>query len=292
MSSTEGKPAKALIVGDPVVPILDIPPDESLKAESIVDESVGEVKKEDVDVTKGNVAVETVTKEVTLKIEVKEETVTTLVTNTKDVIMENPPVDETALGKREREEENGVEAAKRSKTEENGKEETASVAPVKLGPKLFHSGIEMFTYFYDLLHGWVSNVDFNKYEHMVLTDLVTKGHRDAESKIGSGIKSFQSRFHSGWHSRCYFLVRTDGSSEDFSYRKCVDRLMPLPENLFTPSGDIIVDKIFSGDDGKWDKKGKGGDKGGKGSQGSGHKGRGGGGGGWKGGRGGGGRGNR
>ncbi|KAJ7285465.1 hypothetical protein O6H91_Y331900 [Diphasiastrum complanatum] len=42
------------------------------------------------------------------------------------------------------------------------KQESTDVAPVQLGPKLFHSGAQMFTYFYDLLHGWVFDVDLNK----------------------------------------------------------------------------------------------------------------------------------
>ncbi|KAL3677428.1 hypothetical protein R1sor_027376 [Riccia sorocarpa] len=288
MNSTEGKPVKPEIVGDPAVPIVDIPPDERVKIEIIIEAS-GDVKDEEKDGAKETTVVETVTEEPTAKAEVKEEQVST----TQDVNMENAPAEDTAPGKRDRADaendadaENGADAAKRLKSEANEKEQNPTVVPVKLGPKLFHSGIEMFTYFYDLLHGWVSNVDFNKYEHMVLTDLLTKGHRDAESKIGPGIQSFQIRYHTGWRSRCYFLIRTDGSAEDFSYRKCVDRLMPLPESLFTPSGDIIVEKLF-GDEGKWDKKGKGkrGEKGGKDHQGNGNKAKAGGGG-WKGGKGG------
>jgi hypothetical protein len=35
-------------------------------------------------------------------------------------------------------------------------------AELKLGPKLFLSSIELFSYLYDLLHGWVVNTDLNK----------------------------------------------------------------------------------------------------------------------------------
>ncbi|KAG6553895.1 hypothetical protein Mapa_004812 [Marchantia paleacea] len=294
--------APAVAVSDPEVPVVEIPPNENISSETLADKSIGEVAKDDmvmedapqeVAAAADGVTVETTTVTTTEVIEV----VTTPVVAAEEVTME--VTTETSLGKREREEtetENGDDDSKRLKADDNGKEEKDPVAPVKLGPKLFHSGIEMFTYFYDLLHGWVANVDINKYEHMVLSDLITKGHRDAESKVGSGIKAFQIRFHTGWHSRCYYLVRTDGSVEDFSYRKCVDRLMPLPESLFSPSGDLIVEKLFgSSDQDKWDKKGKGkggadnGEREGKGYQG--HKGRGGGGG-WRGGKGGGGRGKR
>jgi hypothetical protein len=33
---------------------------------------------------------------------------------------------------------------------------------VKLGPKVFHSAVELFTYLYDFLHGWICNQDVNK----------------------------------------------------------------------------------------------------------------------------------
>jgi hypothetical protein len=47
--------------------------------------------------------------------------------------------------------------------EEAGKEEEQMpAAELKLGPKLFLSSIELFSYLYDLLHGWVVNTDLNK----------------------------------------------------------------------------------------------------------------------------------
>jgi hypothetical protein len=46
--------------------------------------------------------------------------------------------------------------------EEAGKEEQMPAAELKLGPKLFLSSIELFSYLYDLLHGWVVNTDLNK----------------------------------------------------------------------------------------------------------------------------------
>ena len=41
-------------------------------------------------------------------------------------------------------------------------EEKEAAAPVKLGPKVFNSSVEMFTYFYDLLHAWNVNENLNK----------------------------------------------------------------------------------------------------------------------------------
>lgn len=70
-----------------------------------------------------------------------------------------------------------------------------------------------------------------QYEHMVLLDLIKKGHSEPDKKIGGGIKTFQIRTHPMWKSRCFFLVREDDTADDFSFRKCVDHILPLPENM-------------------------------------------------------------
>jgi hypothetical protein len=66
--------------------------------------------------------------------------------------------------------------AKKAKVEEDAKEaEDAAVKgeedegakaeegkPVKLGPKEFASAVDMFDYFFALLHSWSTQLDFNK----------------------------------------------------------------------------------------------------------------------------------
>lgn len=301
---------------DPVVPILEIPPNEDLGLSTAmvaaVEAAAVEEQEEALD-QMGATAAMASGDEIGCGIDVnapelvETTTVVTTTTTTTTTVVETetvmsspvadtpmaPALEETSsLGKREKPEEDGlgfnaegavegeaeaapptkkvkgstdgeadlgVAAVKGEGGEKNGVREEIK-EPVKLGPKTFHSGVEMFTYFYDLLHAWVSNVDVNKYEFLVLSDLIKKGHRDAETKIGSGIQCFQVRFHPGWHSRCYYLIRTDGTVDDFSYRKCVDKIMPLPENLFSPSGDLLVDQLLGpgGEDAsKWSKKHRG-----------------------------------
>ncbi|XP_019199955.1 PREDICTED: protein DCL, chloroplastic-like [Ipomoea nil] len=111
-----------------------------------------------------------------------------------------------------------------------GKKDDKS-GPVTLGPKSFGSSVEMFEYCYKLLHHWAPNLDINEYEHMVLLELIKKGHADPQKKIGQGIGAFQVRNHPIFKSRCFFIVRVDGSADDFSFRKCVDRILPLPESM-------------------------------------------------------------
>lgn len=77
----------------------------------------------------------------------------------------------------------------------------------------------------------------------MLLDLLKKGHAEADRKIGVGVKSFQVRYHPMWKSRCFFLVRDDESCEDFSFRKCVDHILPLPENM---KGRTEVNKALGG----------------------------------------------
>jgi len=49
-----------------------------------------------------------------------------------------------------------------------------------------------------------------------------KQRADCKEKIGVGIKEFMVRRHEKWgNTRCFYLVRTDGSSEAFGYRGCL-----------------------------------------------------------------------
>lgn len=80
----------------------------------------------------------------------------------------------------------------------------------------------------------------------MLLDLLQKGHQEPERKIGNGISAFQIQYHPQYKSRCFFLIRNDESVDDFSFRKCVDNILPLPENMQIKS-DVI--KTFGGRNG-------------------------------------------
>lgn len=70
-----------------------------------------------------------------------------------------------------------------------------------------------------------------QYEYIVLLDLLKKGHLEPDRKIGTGVRAFQIRFHPQYKSRCFFIIREDDSVDDFSFRKCIDHISPLPENM-------------------------------------------------------------
>jgi DNA-directed RNA polymerase-4 subunit 1 len=52
-------------------------------------------------------------------------------------------------------------------------------------------------------------------------ELVTLGHPKAQSKLAPGVKAVIVGLHPMYVTNCFQLVRSDGSREDFSYRKCV-----------------------------------------------------------------------
>ncbi|XP_059299887.1 protein EMBRYO DEFECTIVE 514-like [Lycium ferocissimum] len=185
--------------------------------------------------------------------------------------------EENGGSKRAREEENDEEATKKLKVDksveeerlenlEEEKKDVGSGCPVSVGPKNFGSSVEMFDYFHKLLHSWSPNLNLNKYEHIVLLDLLKKGHLEPERKIGTGIRAFQIRFHPQFKSRCFFVIREDGSVDDFSFRKCVDHILPLPENMqvkHEANKDLARGGKGGGGGGKGGGQGRGRGRGGK-----------------------------
>ncbi|KAK1359820.1 protein EMBRYO DEFECTIVE 514 [Heracleum sosnowskyi] len=134
--------------------------------------------------------------------------------------------------KRKRDDGDELEGEKETSVEEERLEMgSGPKGPVSLGFKSFATSVEIFDYFFALLHRWSPNVDVNKYEHMMLLDLLKKGHQEPEKKIGDGVNAFQVRYHPEFKSRCFFIIRNDDSVDDFSFRKCVDHILPLPENM-------------------------------------------------------------
>ncbi|CAI9112072.1 OLC1v1012447C1 [Oldenlandia corymbosa var. corymbosa] len=161
-----------------------------------------------------------------------------------------------------------VEEERLEKATEEGEVENSG--PIDLGPKKFGTSVEMFDYFYKFLHFWTPNFNVNKYERVMLLELLKKGHLEPDRKIGDGIRTFQVRYHPKYKSRCFFLIREDDSEDDFSFRKCVDHISPLPENMQVKND---VNKALGGGRG-----GRGGRGGGVGKGGCGRGGH------WKGGK--------
>jgi len=59
----------------------------------------------------------------------------------------------------------------------------------------------------------------------VLLDLLEKHHPKAQEKIAAGLAGVVVRMHPAHATRCFFVVRKDGTEEDFSFRKCLDNIV-------------------------------------------------------------------
>jgi uncharacterized membrane protein YgcG len=151
----------------------------------------------------------------------------------------------------------------------DAKKEKKEWTAVRLGPKSFATPEEMIKYFSWILNNMTMNQDMNDYEFSVVDECLRRAHPDAEKKIGCGVKTFQIRNHPEHDTRCYMVLRTDGSCEDFSYRKCVEALFPGFSTTIRSSGG----------GGRGGRGGRGGERGRKGgARGGGRGARGGGGG--------------
>ncbi|KAL4344960.1 hypothetical protein HN51_063020 [Arachis hypogaea] len=137
-------------------------------------------------------------------------------------------------GKAKVDEQSEDKKEKKKKKEEANKD--IPTGPVKLSYRTFDSSVDMYDYFYNFLHTWPLNLNVNKYEHEMLLELVKKGDKHAVRKIGGGVRSFQVRMHPTWMGRCFFLIREDESVEDFCFRKCVDTILPLPDEMLPQPG--------------------------------------------------------
>ncbi|MCO5561579.1 hypothetical protein L7F22_015199 [Adiantum nelumboides] len=107
---------------------------------------------------------------------------------------------------------------------------------VNIGPRRFTSSRDMLHFFNQLLHGWPLNLNINKYEHMMLEDLLKKGHLHFFEKAGTSITAFEVRINKAFDSPCFYVVTKDGLRNDFSYRECVDSIISLPKNLKSKFG--------------------------------------------------------
>ncbi|PPD80273.1 hypothetical protein GOBAR_DD22815 [Gossypium barbadense] len=74
----------------------------------------------------------------------------------------------------------------------------------------------------------------SRYEHMVLLELLKKVHEEPDKKIGKGIKGFQVQIDLVWKSKCFFVIKDDDTFDDFSFRKCVDHILPLSDEMKQP----------------------------------------------------------
>lgn len=92
----------------------------------------------------------------------------------------------------------------------------------KLGEMTFSNKEECWSYMRALRDSLIRGATVEGKAATVLKALLEK-HPKYEQKIGCGFSSFKYDEHPEYTgTMCFFIVRTDGTCEDFSFRKCLD----------------------------------------------------------------------
>jgi len=92
---------------------------------------------------------------------------------------------------------------------------------VRVGELTFPSKGDATEFFQKMLYQYDLGDKVSAKDATVLSDLLA-AHPEASMKIGSGIASFSVR-SADFNTRCFWVNRTDGSTEKFSFRACYAR---------------------------------------------------------------------
>ena len=104
----------------------------------------------------------------------------------------------------------------------------APAGPVTLGGKTFSDSSELWNYTKALRDSLDRDATVTGTMLAVLLALLDRHPRAAEKK-GSGVDSITFAEHPTYAgTQCFFINRTDGTTEDFSFRKCISAIFPNP----------------------------------------------------------------
>uniref|UniRef100_A0A2P2NFR7 DNA-directed RNA polymerase n=1 Tax=Rhizophora mucronata TaxID=61149 RepID=A0A2P2NFR7_RHIMU len=80
-------------------------------------------------------------------------------------------------------------------------------------------------------------------DQLYVLDNVFTHHPDKAVKMGSGIGHVTVSRHSSFQgSRCFYIVSTNGSKQDFSYRKCLENYI---KGKYPQLAEDFIAKYFS-----------------------------------------------
>lgn len=91
--------------------------------------------------------------------------------------------------------------------------------PVTVGEVRYDSYIAAQHIFSEMLQRYRPKDNVNNVDAALLHDLI-KRHPRSGAKIGLGIAHFQVRTKKHG-AKCFHIVRTDGTVEEFSYKRCI-----------------------------------------------------------------------
>jgi hypothetical protein len=91
--------------------------------------------------------------------------------------------------------------------------------PIAVGDRKFASKGDAVEFFREMLNRYRPGDHVSDPDAVDLKNLLQL-HTEAERKIGTGIHHFEV-MDGGFGTQCFKVVRTDGSSDDFSYGHCI-----------------------------------------------------------------------
>ena len=102
--------------------------------------------------------------------------------------------------------------------------ETPTSRTLQLGGQEFENARAVSGYLSKSLQTAVIDERLPEEKAHVVLDLLEKHHPKAQEKIAAGLAGVVVRLHPLHATRCFFVVRKDGTEEDFSFRKCLDNI--------------------------------------------------------------------
>jgi len=90
---------------------------------------------------------------------------------------------------------------------------------VEIGGQRFGKKTDALKYFKTMLNSYALGAAISDSDLTFLRSAITR-HPEAASKVGVGISHIEVR-PADYGTRCFWIVRIDGTSERFSYKSCV-----------------------------------------------------------------------
>lgn len=91
--------------------------------------------------------------------------------------------------------------------------------PLTVGKHVFARQMDGLDFFKEMLNRYPIGERVSSVDAVDLFALLAR-HNDAAQKIGCGVDHFKVD-KDGYGGRCFWVVRVDGSQEDFTYRRCI-----------------------------------------------------------------------
>lgn len=91
--------------------------------------------------------------------------------------------------------------------------------PVNVGEMRFASKGDAVRFFREMLNRYKPGDEVSAHDAALLRPLLTR-HPQAEEKAGCGVAGFKVR-SAEYDTQCFWVVRTDGTTERFSFYSCI-----------------------------------------------------------------------